>query len=261
MSSHNMLKFKSLRPFLYSFYSKDLYVEVLGAWQGKGLRVLFMLAFLVSILVCSKVHFSLGRFVSETAPQLVEQMKPMEIEGGELRVKDDVPYTVTDPDTGKVVAIVDPTGKSLEGSSVPVRVSGNAITFKYADKPDITLNYQQMTTGSHEISQEWLLGGLNLIRKWTAVFIFPFVMIFQFGLFFLQALLFSVVTLLLSKLLGLYLGWEECLRLSIVALLPSVILRLILGSASVYFPPLCWLLVTLYYVYFGLKSFKEEVYE
>lgn len=150
-----MTKYIYLKAIYLSFFSKDLYRNVLQSWKGLGLKYLLMLSFFAALIMSVNLLRVLNSFNAEEIadkvttklfenPDLtfeqnlnrildvVSQVPSLMVKNSELSISEKEPYFIKDPVSGKNWVIFDTTGgyTSLEGTDAFLLVTKNSTISK-----------------------------------------------------------------------------------------------------------------------------------
>ncbi len=120
METHSkiMKKFSIIHIPVLSFFSKELYIDVGQNWKGVNFLYLLLLLAVCLIPTMIKIHADVTDFVNNEAPVIVNQVPEIAITDGQVSIKETQPYYIKDPDSDKILAIIDTTGQieSLENT-------------------------------------------------------------------------------------------------------------------------------------------------
>lgn len=254
-----MKKYSIFHPYIMSFFSKSLYRDVGQKWHGIGAFYLLVLLLVCWIPVMVMIDRNIDGFISEQAPQLVNQVPTVTIKDGKLSIDKPVPYIIRDKDSKQPVVIIDTSGqyKSLEDIDTPMLVTSTQIfmrkntsevrEYEVSKIPDLTFGKPQVN---------YLLGK---IATWGAIFLFPFVLIATFIYRIIQALLYGAIGMLFSAMTSAKITYQQSLRLSIIAMTPAIILATIFNILHIGYPYelLSYFILTMIYLFFGVKANKN----
>lgn len=245
-----------IKAFPYSFFSKKQYIEVLGNWQGFGFRYVFILSFIITIISSLSLQKLFNNYLDLYIIPIVSQLKtnPQTIHPLES-------YYLRDPQSGKVIALVDPTGKSFDQQAAPITFNHQMIQIKDENGRKTTVQFQWAGFNNSDINRDNILSWIHTLKRYFLLILFPPLMLLTIALYLIKSSLFAVIALLISKLQRLFLGYQECLRLTVVAMTPALLLKAITSYFSLQIPPSCWVIITLFYIYFGQQAFRKMIFE
>ena len=76
-----MRKYSLFHPFILSFFSRDLYIDVGRHWRGYSVVFLAVLAAVEAVPGVLRVHFSFGEFIESESPALTGQIPAFRLSG------------------------------------------------------------------------------------------------------------------------------------------------------------------------------------
>jgi hypothetical protein len=228
-----MKKYGILHPFWMAFYAKSLYQDVAKNWKGLGVCYLFLLVVLCTIPSIYRTSQMLTTVVQEEATPLVQQLPTLTFTEAGVSINKPTPYFIKDK-KGDVVAIIDTSGKykDLEKTKAMFLLTRTQLFFR--EKPEETKVFDvaavlQKTGHLSAIQKQFVLtpNDLNQVVEKFKVYgqIATGVsqVVLRFIYRFLQVLLYAVVGLLFAALLKTRLSYGTLVRLSAVALTPTLI--------------------------------------
>lgn len=240
----------------FSFFSRDLYREVARNWRWQSFLYLLMLLAICWIPRVISGYVSLSTFAKEDAPKILRQIPRITITDGKVSTDADEPHYITDPDTGKVLAIIDTTGQvaSLAGTDAEILVMQDRLIVRKSEHE--TRVYDLSTVESFSIDRDKAEAWLRTLVAWGPILVFPFLVLGSYVYRTVQALIYAVLGLLLNFIAGASLGYPAILRVAMVAVTPAVVLKTLLSVTGIDLP-LAWLAsfaVAMGYLYFGIRA-------
>ena len=247
-----MRKYKIFHSIVLSFYSKSLYQDVAQNWKGAGIVYLLLLALIVSLPITVRVHQELSK-VPEVIEPVIQQVPDISLKKGKISIDPDQPYLINDPSQeNNPVIIIDTTGKhtSLEGTNAQVLITETKIFAK--DRSYDLSNLSQVE--KFVVTKEGIRTVISVFIRWFSLAAFPFILLFLFVFRILHVLLFSLISMLFTKILKVNLIFEQLMRLTALAITPVIIANLILSFIDVKIPFWFRLLITIGYLYFAVYA-------
>lgn len=250
-----MKRHSALDALVLSFYSQPLYRDVATNWRGTGFAYLLMLLALCWVPEMVKLQMGFSKYVSGEAAQLVKQIPAITIADGEVTTDVETPYFIKDPEKGKVLAIIDLTGQytSLDNSPADLLLTKHQV---FTRNNYEVRTYDLKGVKSFHLDQNRVRGWLNVARSWMVVVIYPCALLFSFVYRIVQALIYGLCGLIISKIVKVELEYLTLLRLATVAVTPAVMLETLRSVASIQIPLwslLCFLLA-MGYLFFAVKA-------
>ena len=255
-----MKRYSIFHAFVLSFFSKSFYQDVGQRWRGTGLAFLLGVLALVWIPTTIKLHWTLSRFVRESAPRLTKQIPAITISNGEVSTDVPTPYFINDPETGTPMIIIDTTGEYESLDNTPAKVlltRSKLITQQRAE----TRVYDLRDVKSFYVDRVRVEGWLTFGARWFALVAYPFVLVFSFIFRTIQVLIYALFGMIFASLLNAKLSYQTLMRLAAVSLTPVLVLNLIMEFVPLWIPG-WWLLgisIALIYLFLAVKWNAESL--
>jgi hypothetical protein len=193
-------RFYSYAEALYkSFYSKELYRDVLQRWRGAGFLYLLLM---ISILILPmSIMFTLhyNHAINESILNVMNKIPPLMIQNGNIIFDKPMPYEIKN-DKGEVKAIIDTTGKintiNENHPHLGILIKKNEIVVKLpttqflsrsgSANNSLQLYTQKIPANDNEIfdTKQWVSSkGIDSILWLSRLTIYPIVLSFFLGIF------------------------------------------------------------------------------
>lgn len=251
-----MKRFSVIHIPVLSFFSRELYRDVGLYWRGAGFAYLLLLLAACSIPWAFKFQMVLSHFIDEEVPPIVEQVPKITISKGQVHIDEPQPYYIKNPDGNDVFVIIDTTGEieSLVGTDASALLTKTKLIYRQSNVEYRT--YDLSHVEEFVLDQGRINGWLNVIKKGFVPVCYPFAVLGSFMFRIVQALIYGAIGLLFASRYKVRLSYDSLLRLAVVAVTPCIIVKTILGAASVHLPMarLWYFLVTMAYLAFAVKS-------
>ncbi|MFA6291054.1 MAG: DUF1189 family protein [Victivallales bacterium] len=251
-----MKKYSIFHIPVFSFFSTALYRDVCRNWRGTCLLYLFLLLTLCWIPYVVKLHLGLSNFVLNEAPKVVSQLPKMTVNKGELTVDATQPYNIADPVTGKILVIIDTTGKTagLEGDDVVCLVKKNEVIIRKSKYERRSFDLKPVD--HFYLDKDRVTRWLEIFRKYFAICLFPLALGMSFTFRIFQMLIYACIGLLFASMCNSKISYLPLLRLSVVAVTPCIIIRTVFDLSGIHIPfaGLLSLIMTMVYLYIGVKA-------
>lgn len=255
------------RALTESIYKSQFWAE-LGAVKGKfGFGFLAILAILSSFTAAISASNLL--FAAETGifPQLAEKIPEMRVEQGRLSIDQSEPSAITIMDDVKIVFNPEYVTEGKETSDIQSHMEAEGISVLFADYGF----FVQSRTGNHidkylydieenyTITRQKVLDFIPAIRPWFVAVMVGFLIPVMFFYKLLQALLYSVVALGLNQIIVTRFEYPQIFRLTVFALYPAILFDFVFAFFGMVMPLFLSLLITAFYIAFGLKANQARV--
>jgi hypothetical protein len=241
-----------------SFFSNSFYQDVAKDWRGTGLLYLLILAALVWIPTTIKMHREFGRFATNEAPRITQQIPRVTITDGKVSTDVAMPYFINNPDDGTPLMIIDTTGEYENLDKTPARVLLTKTKLITRSERDVR-SYDLSGVKSFEVDRGKVEGWLATGKTWLTLALYPVLVIGTFALRAIQILIYALIGGLFARMLNTNLSYKTLMRLAAVAITPVIVLNLILEFLPVRIP-MWWLIGTflgLGYLFFAVHSNSE----
>jgi Protein of unknown function (DUF1189) len=246
-------------PFL-SFYSKPFYQDVADHWQVAAPPFLLVLLALSWVPFMFGVYGNWSKFMATEAPPLLEQMPVISISEGIVTAIPEGPTYVKDRTSGKVFAIIDTTGTvvSLEHDEATLLLTRTQVVVKKgaAETRTYDLSHVKRFSLDRQRLQRWL----EVAAAWAPPSLYVLLVLFSGIYRFVQALIYGAVGLWFAKRRNVAIEYSAAVRLSIMSLCPTIILKAVLQTAGITFRFYGFVLLVLglSYLWFGVGACRAE---
>lgn len=239
-----------------SFFSKNMYRYVASGWKGTGFAYLLLLLVICWIITLIKVHVQVGNFIDNEAYQIISQVPVISLSGGNASIEESQPYYIKNPENGKDLIIIDTTGKitSLDNTEAIALIKKTEGIFKKSEIETRTISFQKF--GNFTLDQDLLNKLTNIVKKLMAIVFFPFAVLGSFVFRIVQALVYGAIGMLFALMHKSKMPYVATLRLAVVAVTPSLILKTLLDVFGVTVPyaGLWYFLIAMAYLFFGVRA-------
>lgn len=252
-----MKEYNILQPIFWSFFSKGLYRDVAQNWRGNAFLYLFILLAICWIPAAYLMHQGINSFLnSRIIVSVVEQMPIIKIHNGEVSIDQPSPHFIRDPQSNKILAIIDTSGQitSLAKTRALVLLTKDKLYVRRSAK-EVRV-YDLKRVDNREITKTFLYHILNFAKAWGVVLLYPILLIVSYLYRIMQALLYALFGMLVfAKITKASLNYQQLLRLSIIAVTPAIILGTVFNFFSIIFPYqwTTYFVMTLLYLFFAIR--------
>lgn len=260
-----MQRYKFFHPWLMSFFSKDLYRDVGSNWKGIAAKYMFVLQLIIWLPMIYMFYTSYDVALNKEFKPFIEQIPEMRIEKGELSIDKPVPYTIRDTETGEVIVVIDTSGQitSLDQTQAQLLITKTQV-MAYKDRDKTTGKAQKIETYSlseiddFEMTREQVMEWAVTLKPWLMLIVYVLAVLGAFLYRVVQALLYGAIGCLFSKMMGAKLTYQQCMRLSLIAVTPAIILGTVfsLMSVSYNYQLTSYFALSMIYLFFAVKANK-----
>lgn len=255
-----MRQYTYWQAIIKSFYSRDLYRDVKKNWGASVVTYLI----LVLVLYCISKTFVIQQTLNQDVPvfvrQFVMQLPEITIQNGLVKTPENKPYYVIEPDTKKIIFIVDTSGQYLDLSHTTADHLLTQQRLYSRDKAD-TVRIETISSKLNmDIQPAEVQKKITTWLKWAWVIVFPALLLFTFFYRLIQAAFYAICGKVISLFSEKSLAYGHILQLSIVALTPSILIKAVVLAMHVRLPwqGYIFFLITLGYLVFAMMANKEE---
>jgi hypothetical protein len=249
-----------------SFYDKELYAQAAHNGSGSGLGILAKLALVGSILIAFALFGALSsNSYSKFKKEFIVQIPTVTIQKGTLEIDKPSPYYIKFQDTPEV-AVIDTSlatsAKTLDALITDMNTNKIRVLATRTKIITIKENGEYQIKGYPESDEKISFSQTDVkdFLRILEIFFIPFIALFMFIFLFvyklIQAVIYSLFTLVFDKFVKNNLEYDAILRITVLAILPSTIFGVVLMFFGSDLPFLLSLICNLVFIFFGLKSAK-----
>lgn len=251
-----MRRYSLPHPYLLSFFSRDFYRDVGQNWRGLSFVHLLLLLAIAWVPATLKIHGGLAALSGERAEKVVSQIPSIVVNRGEVSVEGPQPVYIKEPDSGKVLAIIDTTGQvtSLGKSGAFLLITKGQAIFRKNDSE--TRVYDLAKVEHLQVDKETISRWLAACRRWAAVVLYPILVLCSYIYRVLQVLVYACLGIAIAGAVRVPIGFGGLVSLAVMAVTPVIILGRVLELLHSQ-PPFAWLLafgIAMLYLGFGIKA-------
>ena len=255
-----MRRYRMLQAPVMAFFSSSFYRDVGLNWKGTAFGYLLLLLAICWIPTFIQFQFSVSAYIKNDAPALVSQIPPIRIIKGEAFADVAQPYKIIAPDTGKAIFLIDTTGAttSLEGSEARGLLTKTSLTFQKDENETRTISLKNIE--NFTLTQQRVSGWLKIVRNFSSVVFYLFAFIGSSIFRIIQALVYTVIGLLVAKLCRTRIPYQTLLSLALMAITPAIITATIVELLKIKIPLSGWIyfFAAMLYLFIGIKAMKTN---
>jgi len=239
-----------------SFFSRQLYQSIARQWRGAGSLYLLILSALVVMPVTLQIRDSYLSFIEQDLPLYLDEMPELTIKDGAASTPEERPYIINEQGTSDPFIVVDTTGEytDLDQTSAPVLITADRL---YIRKSDVeTRSFDFSTFTDMTIDRSLIERFLTTTAKFVLPFTYLILVAFAWSWRITQAMLYALLAGWLAKKRGLTMRYSAFVRISAVALTPSMIIDMLLGSLGLPLPfgSVLFVILEVMYLRFAIQS-------
>lgn len=250
-----MVSMPGLKAIPMSFYSRDIYVEVVREWKGLAFGYLFIVIVCTWILSGARLQSNVNTGLDYFKKEIFNQIPTISITKGHISVDKEVPYYI-DINNNKVVAFW--TGKTpaevKDETAIIIVLSDRVLVAEtdiqnrrtYAIPPELDAVIEPVS----------LERALSFLRQWFAIVAIALMIPCAFVFCAIQTLLYAAVGKLFAGTMNATLTYGELIRISVMAMTPVLVFDTILKlfSQMFLFWYAIWIVIVLGYLFFGVYA-------
>jgi hypothetical protein len=220
-------------PLVYSFFSRSLYREVAYSWNGLGLLYLLLLLSLAWIPASITLHRTVGAFVDNLAPLILEQVPDITIANGEVSIQEPQPYLIQVPGSDSPLAVIDTTGRTTpqDFPGAPLLLTKQQIILR--EGAGTTRTYDLSGIRNFRLNRAMVEKCGAWLRSWGALVLYPFLVLGSYIYRIVQVLLYGALGILFARVEKADLEYADLVRLAAVAITPAVLLDTLRGYLKI----------------------------
>ncbi len=242
---------------ILSFYARPLYQDVARRWRGTGLGYLLFLTALLAIPDAARLQVELNRALSDETPRALKDIPTLTVKAGGLSAEVDQPATILeDPTTHQPLIVLDTTGTITSLDATPARALflKDRILMRRADNS--VGETSLATLDDLTLDPVTVITMLGAARRLMVLVAYPMGVLFSFGWGVLVVLLLTWAARMMVQRIEGNVATPVLMRLTIMALTPSLLVTALLDAFSLQIP-LAFLLralLTMGYLSFALQA-------
>jgi uncharacterized protein DUF1189 len=245
---------------LLSFFSTDVYRDVAFNKKGTGFGYLFLLLAVCWLILVLSVSYKVGTYIDKYSPGFLNQFPEITIIDGQASIRESQPYYISDPETGESFAVIDTTGSitSLDQTEARMLMTRTSLMFERNKFETRTFEFRELE--DMLVDRELISNWIEVFKSYFSVFVYPFALVGSFLYRVIQVMIYAVIGLLFASICKTELEFTQLLRLTVVALTPSIIINTLLWSTATHLPlsGLMFFALTMVYLYLGIKATTED---
>lgn len=255
-----MQQFNYLQAIFMSFYSRNLYKDVIINWGAGAVLYLFLLLAICWAVTIVRVQPIINKSFNTFVEKYSSQIPSLKFKNGQVTTPDKKAYIIRDPEDNKVFGIIDTSGQypDLEKAPVGTQLLMTSTQIFYRDKANQVKIQKIPTNFTYEIKPNETKSSLVHIVNWGWILLYPVLLFLSFIYRLIQALVYAVFGKIFAALSNNPLSYATILKLSMVSITPVIVISTILDVFGIdfYFDWLFYFLLAMIYLVFALGANK-----
>ena len=247
----------------YSFVFGSLYRDVAKNWKGVGFSYLFLVLLLVCVPRAVKLHSVISTGITQNFPKFIKEVPDFKLEKGQFSVDVKQPYY--SPDAKAPIMVIDTTGQITSLSQVHWKEKADSVMLitknqmltrrvRFGVPEEQTVEFLQF--GALDLNKDSLGRLADFSSHWAGLISYPFLVLGFFIYNIIAMLVYGLIGLALSKMLGAGINYDAAMRLAAVSHTPSLVLSAALFAAGLEVPMafLAFLLFSTFLLFLAIRA-------
>ena len=238
-----------------AWFSRDFYVDVAKNWRGTGIGYLFLLLCVTSIPMTFQVGQIIESMANTYLSQVIDKLPPLRIEQGKLKTDVQQPFIITLPGQSDPMVVIDTRSNKASEAELQaplVLLSDRLLVDNQGDVRSYPFDQIEAYTFDKVQAHAFLDRLIGFVKP---IAYLP-VLVGEFLYRLMQVLIYAVVGMVFASMLKVRLGYGLLLRLTCMAVTPSILLMTLAGLfgwASA-IPGFVLFLIAQGYLFFAVQS-------
>ena len=253
-----MKQFNSLQAIYKSFYSRALYRDVVNNWGADVVLCLLLVLAICWAVAMVKMQPILTHGMVEFTTDVAKQMPNITIKNGMVNTPQNRPYFIKDSETNELVGIIDTSGQYTKLDTNDRKMLLTQHEFWTVSHDGVVKIYKIPATVTLSIVPENIKTQAIKWTPWAWVLLFPLFVLFSLMYRLIQSLIYAVIGKLLAMIGGIHLSYANVLKLTIIALTPTIIVWTVLDWFNLFFPKesLFYFVLSISYIVYAIWANK-----
>ena len=251
-------RFGILRAMLLSPFSPDVWRDVGQTWRGIGLLYMLVLLLITWLAVMIKGYSSFAHFTDVESRTMIEQVPAIHIKDGVVTADCDQPYVISDPQTKRPFAIIDTTGQTTEPPKQSPSVLLTRSSLIMRNNTDEVRTHDLSKVKSFSLDKNDVYRWMGIFKKCFLPVFLPLMVVFSLIGRLVLMLIASVFGLIFNSMFSAEVPFGALMRLSALAMTPTILLSTMLTLAGVPMVGCFWTIggiaVVLFYLAMMVKA-------
>lgn len=236
-----MRQYGLLQGLYMSFGSRSFYRDVAANWRGAAFVLLLLLALLIALRLALYINHGFSEFNKHYAPGYIRQMPTITVTNGKASTPEDIPYLITEPASGRPVAIIDTTRDKATLESGPAVIFISQTQIAYRKNSNEIRIYELDQLEDMVITQAMAQQVMDFMADWLGWILAPFIFIGVYVFRLVLALIYGLLGMLMATFMQVKLSYDALVSLAIVTGAPVIVVEFLAGLLATGFS-IHWLL-------------------
>ena len=251
-----MKRYSIFQAPVLAFGSPSFYRDVGRQWKGVAYGYLLLLLIATWIAPMVTMHIGLSEFLDNEAPKIVKQIPKLTISGGRASIEEPQPYSITEPESGQTIVVIDTTGQitSLDQTDAKVLITATDFIMEKNQFETQTFNFAEID--EFVLEQDMINSWLEIARTLAAPILYVMVVLGAYVFRILQSLVYGCIGLAFASMCNIKLPYGALIRLSVISVTPGIIVDTVLMVMKINVP-FAWFwyfLAAMMFLLIGVKS-------
>lgn len=254
-----MRQYGMFKAFFMSFYSKDLYRDVVKTWGGYAILYLLLLVVISWVPIIVEMQLALNQVYAQDSDKFVQQIPVLTIANGKISTPEKHPYIIKLIDNDKDrLAVIDTTGKykTLEEAQATMLITETEVITQ--TKPDEVRINTIPANLDVKLYPQVINGYIKKYLGYSWILLFPLFVLLGFIYRFIEVIIYSVFGKIMSSMTHTILSYGQIMQIMMVALTPAIVACTVFSAFNVHFPyqELFYFALAMAYLLLGIKANK-----
>lgn len=224
-----MRQYSILHGLFLSFGSRRFFQDVAANWRGASFVLLLLIALLIALRLALFINNGLSEFDRAHGPGYIRQLPTITVENGRASTPEAIPYMITEPASGRPVAIIDTTREKVDFNNTRAFVYVSQTQVAYRKDANETRIYEIDQFEDMVITRESAHKLVDFLADWLGWILAPFVFAGVYVFKLIIALLYGLVGLLIGNIMKIQLPYDALVSLAIVTAVPVTVVEFLAG--------------------------------
>jgi hypothetical protein len=240
-----------------SFFSKELYRQVVTNWRGLAFQYMVLLVLVSWLIVATGLFLAVDGAMRGPLGEIISKLPAITIKDGTMTIDKPSPYVVEIKvkDQTLPVAVFDATTDEPKADSQAAFLFGKHNFFLGSGGQASQFEWKQYE--GTNLNQASYKSFVEVVKTYLPIFAFAFGVPFGFIVMAIQSFIWAVLGLAVAGMANIKLTYSELVRLAVVAMTPGMIIEPVIKLVVPGFFIPVGLLITIGYFIFAILANKS----